>query len=277
MPSWHSGKPASPGNLGDRMESNTKNGVMQPAQAPHVPLTSYYADEASRSGFVREMFDSTAEDYDRMEHILGFGTGGWYRGQALERAGLKPGMKVVDVGVGTGLVAREAARIVGSAELVTGVDPSPGMMRNAQVPAGVALVEGRAETIPFPDNHFDFLSMGYALRHISDLSVAFREFHRVMKPGAKLCILEITSPESWWGRFLLKIYMKGLVPLLAMFVARKKNTPRLWRYYWDTIEACVPPAQVLATLEASGFTAVRRHIEVKGMSILAEYQATKPE
>jgi demethylmenaquinone methyltransferase/2-methoxy-6-polyprenyl-1,4-benzoquinol methylase len=244
--------------------------------APHAPLTDYYAHEKARAGFVREMFDSTAEDYDRMEHILGFGTGTWYRGQALERAGLKAGMSVVDVGVGTGLVAREAARIAGDASLVSGVDPSPGMMANAKVPLGVVLVEGRAEAIPFPAAHFDFLSMGYALRHISDLSVAFAEFHRVMKPGAKLCLLEITCPESGWGRFLLKIYMKSVVPMLAMIVGREKNTRRLWRYYWDTIEACVPPAQILATLNAAGFTNVRRHIEVKGMSILAEYQATKP-
>ena len=247
------------------------------AHAPHVPLTDYYADEQSRSSFVRDMFDSTAEDYDRMEHILGFGTGMRYRGQALERAGLKTGMSVVDVGTGTGLVAREAARIVGDASLVTGVDPSPGMMMNAKVPREVTLVEGRAEAIPSPDAHFDFLSMGYALRHISDLSVAFHEFHRVMKPGGKLCILEITCPESRWGRFLLKIYMKSLVPMLAVILGRKKNTRRLWRYYWDTIEACVPPAQVIVTLNTAGFTNVRRHIEVKGMSILAEYQATKPE
>ena len=259
------------------MKNNNEIGVAPSVQAPHVPLTGYYADEAARSGFVREMFDSTAEDYDRMERILGFGTGLWYRGQALERAGLKPGMKVVDVGVGTGLVAREAVRIVGSAEMVTGIDPSPGMMQNAKVPEGVALVEGRAETIPFPDAYFDFLSMGYALRHISDLSVAFCEFRRVMKPGAKLCLLEITCPESRWGRFLLKIYMKGIVPMLALLVGRRKNTPRLWRYYWDTIEACVPPAQVLSTLEESGFTGVHRHIEVRGMSIFAEYQATKPK
>ncbi|EQD43815.1 ubiquinone/menaquinone biosynthesis methyltransferase, partial [mine drainage metagenome] len=142
----------------------------KPAQAPHLPLTHYYTDESARSKFVLEMFDSTAEDYDRMEHILGFGTGSWYRGQALERAGLRPGMKMVDVGVGTGLVAREAARITGNPGLVTGVDPSLGMMRNAQVPEGVTLVEGRAEAMVFPDNYFDFLSMGYALRHISDLS-----------------------------------------------------------------------------------------------------------
>jgi demethylmenaquinone methyltransferase / 2-methoxy-6-polyprenyl-1,4-benzoquinol methylase len=246
--------------------------------APHVPLTAYYADEATRAGFVREMFDSTAEDYDRMEHILGLGTGLWYRGQALERAGLKAGMRVVDVGVGTGLVAREAARITGNPALVTGVDPSPGMMAQAQtkVPAGVRLVEGTAEAIPADDAHFDFLSMGYALRHISDLSVAFKEFHRVLKPGGQLCLLEITCPETRWGRGLLKFYMKGIVPLLSLVVGRKSNTRKLWRYYWDTIEACVPPAQIVETLKAAGFTDVRRHIEVKGMSILAEYQARKP-
>lgn len=246
------------------------------AQAPHVPLTDYYADEQARAGFVRDMFDSTAEDYDRMERILGFGTGKWYRGQALARAGLHAGMRVADVGVGTGLVAREAARIVGDARLVTGIDPSPGMMANAKVPPGVELVQGKAEAIPFPDAHFDFLSMGYALRHIGDLSAAFQEFHRVMKPGARLCLLEITLPETRWGRLLLKCYMKGLVPMLALVVGRKKNTRLLWRYYWDTIEACVPPEQVLATLKAAGFADVRRHIEVKGMSILAEYQATRP-
>jgi demethylmenaquinone methyltransferase/2-methoxy-6-polyprenyl-1,4-benzoquinol methylase len=259
------------------MNTNSEPGINEPAHAPHEPLTGYYTDEAARSGFVRGMFDSTAEDYDRMENILSFGTGSWYRGQALLRAGLVSGMNVVDVGTGTGLVAREAARIVGNPELVTGVDPSPGMMHNAHLPDGIKLVEGRAESIPFPDDHFDFLSMGYALRHISDLSVAFREFHRVMKPGAKLCILEIVKPENSLVRFMLKGYVKGLAPLLGMIVGRKKNTPRLWRYYWDTIEACVPPAQVLATLEASGFTGVRRHIELKGLGFFTEYQAQKPE
>ncbi len=258
------------------MENHNKT-VSQSVHVPHLPLTGYYPDEASRSRFVREMFDSTAEDYDRMERILGLGTGLWYRGQALVRAGLRPGMKVVDVGIGTGLVARQAVCIAGSGELVTGVDPSLGMMRNAKIPESVTLVEGRAEDMPFPDNHFDFLSMGYALRHISDLSVAFREFHRVMKPGAKLCILEITCPESRWGRLLLKAYMKGVVPTLALLVGNKRNTPQLWRYYWDTIEACVPPAQVLATLETSGFCGVRCYNEIRGLSILAEYQATKPE
>lgn len=249
---------------------------VEPAHAPHRPLTEYYASEAEREGFVRQMFDSTAEDYDRMEAILGFGTGAWYRGQALIRAGLQPGMRVADIGTGTGLVARAAVRITGDAALVCGVDPSPGMLAQARLP-GVQLVEGRAEAIPFPDASFDFLSMGYALRHLSDLSVAFREMHRVLKPGAKLCLLEITRPESALGRLLLKSYMKRIVPLLAFSVGkRRRGSRRLWRYYWDTIDACVPPAQVVATLQAAGFAGVRRYIDVKALSIFAEYQAIKP-
>ncbi|MGZ5179228.1 MAG: class I SAM-dependent methyltransferase [Ramlibacter sp.] len=254
---------------------NDQPTTANPVRAPHVPLTDYYADESSRPAFVRTMFDSTAEDYDRMESILGLGSGSWYRGQALERAGLRPGMRVVDVGVGTGLVAREAARICGNPAAVTGVDPSVGMMANAKVPQGVNLVEGVAEAIPSPDANYDFLSMGYALRHISDLTAAFNEFHRVLKPGGKVCLLEITCPETTWGRFLLKIYMKNIVPLLSLVVGKCSNTRKLWRYYWDTIEACVPPEQIIGALRAAGFTDVKRHIEVKGMSILAEYHATR--
>ena len=114
------------------------NPAPQVAHAPHAPLTAYYTSEQERAGFVRRMFDSTAADYDRMERILGFGKGSSYRGQALERAGLRSGMRIVDVGVGTGLVAREAVRIVGNPQLVVGVDPSPGMMASARLPQGVS-------------------------------------------------------------------------------------------------------------------------------------------
>ena len=212
--------------------------------APHVPLTDYYADEDARPGFVRNLFDKTAPDYDRIETLLAFGSGRWYRGQALGRAGLTAGMRVCDVGIGTGLVAREAIKLVGDPALIVGVDPSVGMMEQARG-LGVQLVEGRAESIPFPDATFDFLSMGYALRHISDLEVAFREFRRVLKPGGRLCLLEITKPEGRIASTLLKAYMKGVVPVLARCVGASSETAHLWRYYWDTIEACAAPERGL--------------------------------
>src|SRR5580658_7672637 len=157
--------------------------VQDSSHAPHSPLQAYYACEADRGEWVRKLFDRTAGDYERMERLMALGSGSWYRRRALQRGGLRPGMSVVDVGVGTGMVAREAARIVGDGELVLGVDPSSGMIENATVPPGVRLASGSAESIPAPDESADFLSMGYALRHISDLAAAFREFSRVLKPG----------------------------------------------------------------------------------------------
>jgi demethylmenaquinone methyltransferase/2-methoxy-6-polyprenyl-1,4-benzoquinol methylase len=242
------------------------------AHAPHVPLTDYYKTEQDRQAYLRTIFDNTAQDYDRIESMLAWGTGSRYRRQALERAGLQPGMKVLDVGVGTGLVAAQACLLTGDASLVTGVDPSPGMMAASKLPAAMKLVEGRAESLPFPDNHFDFLSMGYALRHISDLSVAFAEFERVLKPGGRLCILEITQAKSPFGQWVLKTYMRTVIPLLTRFISRQKDTATIWRYYWDSIEACVPPEQVTATLSAAGLTQVKQHLEA---GVFSEYQAIK--
>jgi len=245
-----------------------------PVHAPHVPLTDYYPTEQDRQRFLRRMFDDTAADYDHIETIFAWGSGSRYRRQALIRGGLKTGMRVLDVGVGTGLLAAQACILAGDAALVTGVDPSPGMLAASKLPDAMVLIEGRAESLPFPDGHFDFLSMGYALRHISDLAVAFAEFERVLKPGGRLCILEVTQAKNRFGRWLLKHYMRGLLPFLARFVSRQKDTATIWRYHWDSIEACVPPEQVLAALGAAGFTQVKRHLE---LGVFSEYQAIKAE
>jgi demethylmenaquinone methyltransferase/2-methoxy-6-polyprenyl-1,4-benzoquinol methylase len=239
---------------------------------PHAPLTDYYRDEGERHQFVRRIFDDTAADYDRIERVLALGSGRWYRRQALLRAGLAGGAQVLDVGIGTGLVAREAQHVIGPAGRLVGVDPSPGMMAQVHLP-GVELVTGLAEALPRPDASCDFLSMGYALRHIGDVASAFSEFHRVLRPGGRLLVLEITRPERRGPTLALKAYMRTLVPLIAKVVARKRDTAELWRYYWDTIEACIPPQTVVQALRDAGFHDVRRHVE---LGIFSEYTATRP-
>jgi demethylmenaquinone methyltransferase/2-methoxy-6-polyprenyl-1,4-benzoquinol methylase len=242
-------------------------------QAPHPVLAEYYAREEDRRAYVQQIFNATAGDYDRVERMMAFGSGRWYRRRALRRAGLTTGMSVLDIGTGTGLVAREAVKIVGAAALVTGVDPSAGMIDHARVPVGVQLLAGRAEAIPAEDASAHFLSMGYALRHISDLSLAFREFHRVLKPGGRLCLLEISRPQGVVRRALLKVYMRGYVPVVSRVLARHAGTPELMRYYWDTIEACAAPSAIAAALSTAGFQGVHRHVE---LGIFSEYRARKP-
>jgi demethylmenaquinone methyltransferase / 2-methoxy-6-polyprenyl-1,4-benzoquinol methylase len=239
--------------------------------APHAPLADYYSQEGDRRGFVRALFDRTAVDYNRIERLMAFGSGPWYRRQALERAGLAPGMNALDVATGTGLVLREALALAGAAGSVVGFDLSPGMLQGARA-CRVSLVQGAAERLPFADRSFDFLSLGFALRHMSDLTTTFAEFHRVLRPGGRLCLLEISRPEGRLAKTLLKAYMGLAIPVLARAVGRRGETARLFRYYWDTVEACAPPPQILATLEAAGFAGVRRHVE---MGIFSEYQGQK--
>jgi len=241
--------------------------------APHRPLTQYYADEAARHSWLRRVFDSTAVDYDRVESLMAFGSGPWYRRQALSRAGLTRGMQVLDVGTGTGLTAIEAARLSGSGANVTGVDPSVGMLANAHLPAGMRVVEGCAEKLPTADSSFDFVSMGYALRHVADLRAVFSEFFRVLRPGGRACVLEITRPSGARATRWLRLYMRHFVPAMARVVGRSRDMPQLMRYYWDSIEACVPPQQVIEQMRAAGFTSVTRHVV---LGIFSEYVAVKP-
>jgi demethylmenaquinone methyltransferase/2-methoxy-6-polyprenyl-1,4-benzoquinol methylase len=241
--------------------------------APHRPLTQYYADEPARHSWLRRVFDSTAVDYDRVESLMAFGSGPWYRRQALSRAGLTRGMHVLDVGTGTGLTAIEAARLSGSGTHVTGVDPSVGMLANAHLPAGMRVVEGCAEELPTADSSFDFVSMGYALRHVADLRAVFSEFFRVLRPGGRACVLEITRPSGARATRWLRFYMRHFVPAMARVVGRSRDMPQLMRYYWDSIEACVPPQKVIEQMRAAGFTTVTRHVV---LGIFSEYVAVKP-
>jgi len=242
------------------------------ALAPHAPLSAYYGDEADHQRFLRRIFDDTAPDYERIERILALGSGPWYRRRALERAGLATGAQVLDVGIGTGMVAREALRLIGPGGQLVGVDPSPGMMGEVHLP-GVELRQGRAEALPCDDASADFLSLGYALRHIADVSAAFSEFHRALRPGGRLLLLEITRPVGRIPTSLLRGYMRAVVPLIARAVGRRSDTAELWRYYWDTIEACISPDSVMEALRAAGFEQVQRHVE---LGIFSEYTAVKP-
>jgi demethylmenaquinone methyltransferase/2-methoxy-6-polyprenyl-1,4-benzoquinol methylase len=251
------------------MPAGTENDI---AHAPHPPLPEYYRGEEERRAFVRRIFDATAGDYDRIERLMAFGSGPWYRRQALLRAGLAPGMRVLDVAIGTGLVAREAVAVLGKDGSIVGLDPSIGMLRSGELPKEIWTVQGMAEALPFAEGRFDFVSMGFALRHMSDLSVVFGEIHRVLAPGGRACVLEITKPKGVVAHAFVKAYMRGFVPLLAKVFARHAETSRLMRWYWDTIEACVPPEQVLATLRAAGFDDAARHVE---LGIFSEYTGRK--
>jgi demethylmenaquinone methyltransferase/2-methoxy-6-polyprenyl-1,4-benzoquinol methylase len=239
---------------------------------PHPVLKKYYERESDRRPFVRALFDSTAEHYDFVCGLGSLGSGRRYRRWVLQRSGLRPGMTFLDVATGTGMIAQGAARILGRPGAVVGVDPSIGMLREARKIVSVPLVQGTVEELPFADDHFDFLCLGYALRHVADLGVAFRECLRVLKPGGRVLILEITLPRSAFGQRFSRIYFESILPRVTRLSTGSEKAELLMKYYWDTIANCVAPDRILGVLKSSGFVAIEHR--VRG-GLLSEYIGVK--
>jgi demethylmenaquinone methyltransferase/2-methoxy-6-polyprenyl-1,4-benzoquinol methylase len=239
---------------------------------PHPPLADYYGAPEEREHFVRELFDDTAPWYDWSVAFLSFGSGGRYRREALERAGLKKGERLLDLAAGTGVVARAAKTITGDANAIVAVDPSIGMLVAGRTKARFQLVEAGGEQIPFRDESFDMISIGFAMRHFADLDGVFRECRRVLRPGGRMLILEITAPESRTARVFLGAYMGGIVPALATVIARDRKVGRMLAYYWATTRDCVRPEVILDALRGAGFGDVKRHVE---LGMFSEYSATR--
>jgi demethylmenaquinone methyltransferase/2-methoxy-6-polyprenyl-1,4-benzoquinol methylase len=239
---------------------------------PHPVLDQYYSRPDERQGFVADLFDGCARYYNRVGTMLDLGSGRWYRRDALRRAGLRKGMRLLDVAAGTGLMTRGGVDIVGKSNVV-GVDPSQGMLGEAKKAVTAPLVRGRAEALPFRGDRFDMLSMGFALRHVPDLGIAFREYFRVLRPGGRIILLETPRPTTRAGRWFVKTHFQRVLPWMARITFRNEPAQLLMKFYWDTIDQCVPPEAILEALRRTGFVAVDRHAFY---GLINEYVAAKP-
>ena len=135
-----------------------------------------------------------------------------------------------------------------------------------------SLVTPVLRAVNVPGATFDFIVMGYALRHVEDLNRLFAEFHRVLRARGRVLILEITRPSSRFGFGVMRFYMHGLLPCLSRLRTRHRDSARLLQYFWATIAECVPPASILAALSGAGFDTVERRACAR---ILSEYRALK--
>jgi demethylmenaquinone methyltransferase/2-methoxy-6-polyprenyl-1,4-benzoquinol methylase len=240
---------------------------------PHPELPDYYGASESRQEFLNDLFDRTAHQYRAVDRAIGFGSGLWYRRKALHDAGLRPGMTVLDVACGPGLTTQCALDLVGSTGRVVGLDPSAGMLREARKGPCRALIQGVGEELPFPRGSFDFLSMGYALRHVSDLRRAFAEYRRVLRPGGIVLLLEISRPRSPALRSVSRFYIKTVMGAVFATVTGNRDMRTLMRYWWDTTEQCVAPETILSALGDVGFADHRLQEQFSGL--LRNYRAVR--
>ena len=236
-------------------------------------MSRYFSSDEERRRMTKALFDEAAPGYDSAESLTGLGSGAWYRREVLKRNGLTTGMTLLDVAAGTGLVTVPGVELVGPAGRVIALDPSPGMLAELRKKVAVDTLEGYAEAIPLPEGQVDFVSMGYALRHVGDIRKAFAEYLRVLRPGGKVCIMEISRPRSRLLRGVLWFHISVLVPLLARLTGRHADVKRLWAYYGDTIEAALDPDTIQDALRRAGFADVACSVS---LGIFREYTGTKP-
>lgn len=206
--------------------------------------------------FVRELFNDTAPHYDTVNRIFSLGSGNWYRRRCLLRAGLQPGHRLLDVAIGTGLIAASAQEIVGPTGAVFGIDLSEAMLAECRHKLDIPLIQGLADRLPLGDGTVDIVTMGYAIRHIDDLDACFREFHRVLRPGGILLLLEVSSPTKPIYRTTLARYLGRAVPVLSRWITRQPKIRALMAYHWETMENCVAPAAIEAAMGRAGFGSV---------------------
>ena len=146
------------------------------------------------------------------------------------------------------------------------------MLAIARSKLAAHFVLGRAERIPLADDSFDFITMGYALRHVTSLEETFREYRRVLKPGGKLLILEITKPVGRLPGFFFRLYFGRIYPFLTRLFTHSTEARDMMAYYWETMNACVPPDCVLEALRSVGLVGVKRNT---ALGLFSEYTALR--
>jgi demethylmenaquinone methyltransferase/2-methoxy-6-polyprenyl-1,4-benzoquinol methylase len=169
-------------------------------------------------GQVRAMFDRIAGVYDLMNSVMTAGLHHRWRERAADLAELRPGDRALDVASGTGDLAIELARRVQPGGEVIGSDFSEGMLERARRKApGQRFEWGDALALPYADGEFAAATVGFGARNFSDLEQGLREMTRVVRPGGKVVVLEITTPTKPPLSTFFQLWFDRIVPLLGRF------------------------------------------------------------
>jgi demethylmenaquinone methyltransferase/2-methoxy-6-polyprenyl-1,4-benzoquinol methylase len=212
-----------------------------------------------RPDAVRGMFDRIAPVYDVMNRVMTAGLDRSWRRLAVE-AVIQPGDRVLDACCGTGDLAVAAEREGG---IVTGLDFSPRMLERARRKSEtVTWIEGDLLELPFEDGSFDAATVGFGVRNVADLEAGLAELQRVLRPGGRLAILEITQPRGVLRPFF-SLWFERIVPLLGKVLPGGKA----YTYLPASVRRFPGAEELAALLERQGFEQVR--FRLLGGSIVA--------
>ncbi|MDH5204938.1 MAG: bifunctional demethylmenaquinone methyltransferase/2-methoxy-6-polyprenyl-1,4-benzoquinol methylase UbiE [Hylemonella sp.] len=220
-------------------------------------------DEAEKAQRVRGVFDSVASRYDLMNDLMSMGLHRAWKAWTLAVAGVREGDRVLDIAGGTGDLALAFARKVGRTGQVVHTDINEAMLRTGRdrlLDAGVALptMVCDAEKLPFPDDHFDVVSVAFGLRNMTHKDAALTEMNRVLKPGGKLLVLEFSKVMPPLEK-LYDWYSFKVLPQLGKLVTGDADS---YRYLAESIRMHPDQESLKVMMQQAGFG----HVDVHNMT-----------
>lgn len=232
-------------------------GVAQDADqnTTHFGFRTVNKDE--KVGMVANVFHSVAAKYDIMNDVMSMGIHRIWKRFTIDCSGVRPGHRVLDLAGGTGDLTAKFSRIVGEKGQVVLADINNSMLnvgrdklRDLGIVGNVNYVQANAEELPFPDNYFDCITIGFGLRNVTDKDKALRSMYRVLKPGGRLLVLEFSKPVVEPLSKVYDAYSFHLLPKMGEIIA---NDAESYRYLAESIRMHPDQDTLKGMMEAAGF------------------------
>lgn len=237
-------------------------------------VNPYLEDNRSKEQQVADMFDAIAPAYDFMNSAMSFGMDRAWQRRLVEAACEVAPDAVLDLATGTGEVALALRRSLPEAE-ITGLDISEGMLAKAREKKGaesINFVCADALATGLASESIDVITIAYGVRNYADLSAGMAEMFRVLRPGGRVCILELSEPSNCLLHFGYKVYTRTLVPFVGRLTS---GDSRAYTYLPESIAACPQRKAMTDLMAQAGFGDSRYRSLTLGVCTL--YTATKPK
>ncbi|EGM68580.1 MULTISPECIES: bifunctional demethylmenaquinone methyltransferase/2-methoxy-6-polyprenyl-1,4-benzoquinol methylase UbiE [unclassified Shewanella] len=199
------------------------------SRSTHFGYKTVEADK--KADLVAGVFHSVAAKYDIMNDVMSFGIHRFWKRYTIEVSGARPGMKVLDLAGGTGDLTAKFSHLVGDKGEVVLADINDSMLkvgrtklRDRGIVNNVSYVQANAEALPFPDNHFDIITIAFGLRNVTDKDAALRSMNRVLKPGGKLLVLEFSKPQHEIMRKVYDLYSFKVLPKMGELITKDADS-----------------------------------------------------
>ncbi len=225
-----------------------------------------------KSNKVADVFHSVADKYDIMNDLMSVGVHRLWKKYTIDTSAAKKGDVILDLAGGTGDLAIKFSRIVGPDGAVTLSDINESMLENGRrrltdmgIVGNVNYVLADAQDLPFPDNHFDIVTMAFGLRNVTDKDKALRSIFRTLKPGGKLMVLEFSKPILPGLSTFYDQYSFKFLPLMGKLIA---NDAESYRYLAESIRMHPDQETLKGMMEDAGFERTAYHNMTGGIVAL---------